>query len=110
MVVADPITGFDDAGPRSETREMLVRLVDMLKARQITCVLTTLSGPGPELMSGADVSSITDTWILLRDRNDGIRSRSLLVLKSRGMAHSNETRALVFGPRGLELVDAGGQR
>jgi circadian clock protein KaiC len=110
MVVADPITGFDDAGPRSETREMLVRLVDMLKARQITCVLTTLSGPGPVLMSGADVSSITDTWILLRDRNDGIRARSLLVLKSRGMAHSNEARALVFGPRGLELADAGGQR
>jgi circadian clock protein KaiC len=56
-------------------------------------------------MSGADVSSITDTWILLRDRNDGIRSRSLLVLKSRGMAHSNQIREFLITSHGIDLVE-----
>jgi circadian clock protein KaiC len=47
-----------------------------------------------------------DTWILLRNiENNGERNRTLYVLKSRGMKHSNQVREFVLSDKGIDLVD-----
>jgi circadian clock protein KaiC len=47
-----------------------------------------------------------DTWLLLRNlETGGERNRGLYVLKSRGMAHSNQIREFVLSPEGVDLVD-----
>src|SRR5262245_34953614 len=86
---------------------MLVRLIDYLKVNGITALLTALSGSGSVLeQTNVGVSSIVDTWLLLRDIElGGERNRGLYVLKSRGMAHSNQIREFVLTPRGIELLE-----
>ena len=59
------------------------------------------------------VSSMIDTWLVLRDIEiGGERNRGLYIIKSRGMAHSNQVRECLLTDRGVELcevyVGAGG--
>ena len=92
-VVVDPITNLGVSGD-PEVYSMLLRLLDFLKAAGITAVFVSLTGGGDELeQTRVGISSLTDTWILLRDIElNGERNRCLYVLKSRGMAHSNQLR------------------
>jgi circadian clock protein KaiC len=47
-----------------------------------------------------------DTWILLSIlQSSGERNRLLYLLKSRGMAHSNQVREFVLTNHGIELTD-----
>jgi len=47
-----------------------------------------------------------DTWLLLRNVEfNGERNRTIYVLKSRGMAHSNQVREFVLSDQGIDLVD-----
>jgi circadian clock protein KaiC len=84
---------------------MLTRLVDFLKMKQITAMFTNLSTLGGRLEStDENVSSIMDTWLLLRDVEDeGRRSYAIYVLKSRGMAHSHEMREFRLTDNGIRL-------
>lgn len=86
---------------------MLSRLIDFFKARQITAFFTNLTSGGSALEhTDLSVSSVMDTWLLLRDiENNGERNRGLYVLKSRGMAHSNQIREFLLTGHGIELVD-----
>src|SRR5262249_52593831 len=53
-----------------------------------------------------DISSLVDTWLLLRDLElGGERNRAMYVLKSRGMAHSNQIREFLLTDHGIELAD-----
>jgi circadian clock protein KaiC len=53
-----------------------------------------------------DVSSIVDTWLLLRDIElNGERNRAMYVLKSRGMRHSNQLREFLLTDKGIDLLD-----
>ena len=55
------------------------------------------SGGRPTEQTDAGVSSLMDTWLLLRDIEfGGERNRSMYVLKSRGMAHSNQLREFLL--------------
>jgi circadian clock protein KaiC len=86
---------------------MLTRLIDFLKTEQITGVLTSLT-KGREQKEETDVgiSSLIDTWFLLRSLElGGERNRGLYVIKSRGMAHSNQIREFLVTPRGIDLLD-----
>lgn len=57
--------------------------------------------------SEAAMSSLMDSWLLLQDfEGNGERNRVLYVLKSRGMAHSNQIREFLISDRGVDLVDA----
>jgi circadian clock protein KaiC len=107
VVVIDPITNLVAVGDNLEVRSMLTRLIDFFKTLQITTVFTSLTlGGGPAEQSEAGVSSLMDTWILLRNvEQNGERNRALYLLKSRGMAHSNQVRELGLSSRGIELVD-----
>ena len=107
MVIMDPISNFAAAGTEHEAGQMLVRLIDFLKIRQLTAVFTNLaSGGKAQEATEVGISSIIDTWILLRDIElGGERNRGLYVLKSRGMAHSNQIREFRLTDHGIELLD-----
>ncbi len=106
-VVVDPISNFTAAGTNTEAKSMLIRLIDLLKVKQITTLFINLtSGGSPTEVTEMAVSSLMDTWLLLRDIElGGERNRSLYILKSRGMAHSNQLREFVLTDRGVDLLD-----
>jgi len=107
VVIVDPITNMIAAGVAQDVRSMLLRLMDYLKGRQITTFMTSLSHAGTPLeRSDVAISSLIDTWLLVRDIElGGERNRGIYVLKSRGMAHSNQIREFRISPRGIELLD-----
>jgi circadian clock protein KaiC len=106
VVVVDPITNFLAVGDDEEVKKMLIRLIDLLKSQQITALFTSLIH-GQELeKTDVGVSSLMDTWIQLRETEvSGERNRTLYVLKSRGMAHSNQVREVLLTPEGIQLVE-----
>jgi len=105
VVVIDPITNLISASGSYDVKSMLMRLVDFLKVQQITSMFTNLTFAGdPQERTAAAVSSLMDTWIVLRDsKPNGRPRRELYVLKSRGMSHSREARELIVSEKGLEL-------
>ena len=107
VVIVDPITNLISAN-LNEVHAMLIRLLDFLKDRKITAMFTTLTtNRGAEEQTEVGISSLTDTWILLRDLElNGERNRCLYVLKSRGMAHSNQIREFVLSRTGVHLLPA----
>jgi circadian clock protein KaiC len=107
VVVLDPINAFVTGDNQTEVKTMLLRLVDFLKMKQITAFFTNLTS-ADEVLENTDVyiSSLIDTWLLLRDIEiGGERNRGLYVLKSRGMEHSNQIREFKLTNHGIELVD-----
>jgi circadian clock protein KaiC len=107
-VIVDPITNFISNSSGPEVESMLVRLMDFFKGAAITALLISLTRGGALLeRTEVGISSLADTWILLRDIElDGERNRCLYVLKSRGMAHSNQLREFIMSDRGIELIPA----
>ena len=105
IVVIDPITNLVAESGTYDVKSMLVRLVDFLKVEQITSMFTNLTFAGdPQERTAAAVSSLMDSWIVLRDsKPNGRPRRELYILKSRGMAHSREVRELIVSQRGIEL-------
>ena len=104
-VVLDPVTALLHSGSTAETKSMLLRLVDFLKTSGITALMTTLtSGSGALEQTEVNISSLVDTWLLLRDlESGGERNRGLYILKARGIAHSNQIREFVLTGHGAEL-------
>jgi circadian clock protein KaiC len=107
VTVFDPISSLLAIGSNPETQNMLVRILDFLKARCITSICASLTHEGKPLdQSEVHVSSIMDTWLLLRDlERGGERTKVMYILKSRGMAHSNQLREFRITNRGIELLE-----
>jgi circadian clock protein KaiC len=113
VVILDPITDFASIGNGNEIRAMMTRLVDYLKTKSITALLTSaqhgpgVPGDGTHLEADAGISSLIDTWVVLNNFEvAGERNRAISVRKSRGTAHSNQVREFVIGSGGLSLIDA----
>ena len=107
VVVLDPVGSLIQAGNQRDAHTMMIRLIDFLKQRGITAFLTNLTSGGEALeRTDVEISSIVDTWLFMRDIElDGERNRALYVLKSRGMAHSNQLREFLLTPQGVDLLD-----
>jgi circadian clock protein KaiC len=107
VVVLDPITNLISSGNPLDVKSMLTRLIDFLKMNQITSLFNTLTAAGGPLeQSEVGISSLADAWLLLRDIEiGGERNRSLYILKSRGMAHSNQIREFLLTDQGITLLD-----
>jgi circadian clock protein KaiC len=107
VVIIDPITSFLKAGNIEDAQHMLVRLVDFLREKNITAFLVSLTAGGNITESSeVQLSSLVDTWLLLRDiESSGERNRAIYVLKSRGMAHSNQIREFLLTSKGVQLVE-----
>jgi circadian clock protein KaiC len=105
VVVVDPISNFISAADQSGVKSMLIRLVDFLKMRQVTAMFTHLTSLGGAAdRTDETVSSIMDTWLLLRDlEHHGHRSYGIYVLKSRGMSHSHELREFKLSDNGIHI-------
>ncbi|HEX7539500.1 MAG TPA: ATPase domain-containing protein, partial [Syntrophales bacterium] len=106
-VVVDPVTNLFKVGSRVDVTSMLTRLVDNLKMEYITSLFTSLVTDAGGVEAAAGVSSLMDTWIALQDiESNGERNRGIMIMKSRGMAHSNQVREFILTDRGIEIADA----
>lgn len=107
VVIVDPVSNMQTAGNLDDSASMLMRLVDFLRKKRITGFMVSLTSGGDfNEMTDQGLSSMVDTWLLLRDVEvGGERNRLLYVLKSRGMAHSNQVREFIITDKGVDLVD-----
>ena len=69
--------------------------------------MTSLTHGGDELeATNVAISSLVDTFVLLGwVRSEGERNRRLNIVKSRGMAHSNQTREFRITSAGIQIQD-----
>lgn len=107
VVVMDPITNLATIASEKDVRLMLMRFSAFLKNRGATGLFTSLTPGGVNLESTTvSISSLADTWIFLRDIElGGERNRGIYILKSRGMAHSNQIREFILSEKGIDLLD-----
>lgn len=106
VIVLDPITNLMTEEPNSDIRSMLTRFVDYLKLQQITVMFTAAITVGSIERTPSDegISSMVDTWMMVQDIElNAQRQRSLCVMKSRGMNHSNEVRRFIISSTGVTL-------
>jgi circadian clock protein KaiC len=106
VVVKDPISDLARLGTDIDVSALLTRQVDFLKARGVTTLFTRVNAD-PGLDPGdQQMASLVDTWLRLRAvEGNGEHNRLLYILKSRGMAHSNQIREFLVTDRGIELAD-----
>ncbi|MCG6551547.1 MAG: circadian clock protein KaiC [Candidatus Magnetominusculus sp. LBB02] len=108
VCILDPITNYSDIGGSDEVKTLMMRLVDLMKSRDITSLFTTLT-TSSEYIDNTDVgiSSLMDTWIVLKTiEYNGERTRGLYVIKSRGMSHSNQISEFIIASNGVQLLEA----
>ncbi len=111
-VVIDPLTSLLGQGSSDEVQSMLTRMIDVLKSRGITAFFTSLvsSNAQNETVGEIGVSSLIDTWIVVREleESEGMkRTRGLFIVKSRGMGHSSDVHKLIMSDRGMRLEEMG---
>jgi circadian clock protein KaiC len=107
VVIVDPVSSFIAAGTDIDAMSMLMRMIDLLKTRQITTLMTSLTTGGHAAeQSEIGISSLIDSWLVLRNLEQaGERTRTLSIVKSRGMKHSNQARELVLSDQGVDLAE-----
>ena len=107
VVVVDPLNSFLFVENALEAKALAMRLIDYLKLNHITSFFTTLTiGESAQESTDIFISSLIDTWLLLRDIElGGERNRGMYILKSRGMAHSNQIREFLLTDKGIILSD-----
>jgi circadian clock protein KaiC len=106
VVVKDPVSDLLRIGTEADVSAMLTRQVDFLKARGVTTVFTSLTSGGEPGPADQQLASLVDTWLLVKTmEGNGELNRVLYVLKSRGMAHSNQIREFLLTNQGIELAD-----
>jgi circadian clock protein KaiC len=105
VVVIDSITSLLAIGSVVEVTSMMTRLVDFLKMAQVTLCMTALSEGGESVeVTGVNISSLVDAWLLLRNEEiNGKRVRTLSIVKARGMAHSNKAQEFEMSAKGIEF-------
>lgn len=104
VVMMDPVSGLLPGGSQHDVNTLVLRIVDSIKARGATALFTSLAEMDDLQSTSLSISSLVDTWILLRNvESSGERNRILYVLKSRGMAHSNQIREFLMTSRGIRL-------
>ncbi len=100
-VIIDPISNFVAAGTYSDAGNMLARLVDLIKSRSVTAILTCLIQETGDGASTAGISSIIDTWIQVNHARDKPEDFELRMVKSRGMSHGKSIHKLQLSDDGI---------
>jgi len=108
-VVVDAISACNRMGSDQAAFEYLMRILNDCKERGITCIYINQTS-GLEIVeeiSRIGISSIIDTIILLRHLPiGGAIARQLIVVKSRGSKHSEQSHEFRITDRGMDLVKA----
>jgi circadian clock protein KaiC len=106
VVVKDPVSILLRAGTSADVSALLTRQVDFLKARGVTTLFTSLNAEAEPGRGDEELASLVDTWLLVqRIVGNGEHNRIMYVLKSRGIAHSNQIREFLLTAQGIELAD-----
>jgi circadian clock protein KaiC len=111
VIAVDPISNLYPIGDDVQVRSMMMRLIDYAKSLQITGLFTNLSNDSASEAFSLEptqtaVSSLMDAWLILKNiEGNGERNRVFSIIKSRGMAHSNQLREFVLSDKGIELLD-----
>jgi circadian clock protein KaiC len=106
VVVMDPISDLVRLGTGADVSDLLTQQVDFLKDKGVTALFTSLFSDGQHTQAEMRMTSLVDTWLLLKTiEGNGEHNRVLYVLKSRGMAHSNQIREFLLTGQGIELAD-----
>jgi circadian clock protein KaiC len=106
VVVMDPVSDLLRIGSGADVAAMLTRQVDFLKAKGVTALFTSLSSHADPAQADQHIASLVDTWLLVKTmEGNGEHNRLLYVLKSRGIAHSNQIREFLLTNQGIELAD-----
>ncbi len=106
VVVKDPVSDLLGVGSGADVSAILTRQVDFLKARGVTALFTSLDSGAHPTQVDQQLASLVDTWLQVKStEGDGEHNRVLYVLKSRGMAHSNQIREFLITSQGVELAD-----
>ena len=101
--VLDGIASLTHGPTDPEVSSMVARQIDLLRTRG-SPRWRPPSRAGERSTVG--ISSLVDTWLLLRNvESNGERDRLLLVLKSRGSPRSSQVREFVLTDHGAELID-----
>ena len=115
-LVIDPVSTLSKAGNELTAHGVAERLIDWAKADGITLVCTSLldeTTGQTQVGTPMHISTLADTWIHLNYLvQAGERNRGISIIKSRGMAHSNQVRELILSDKGVTLTDiytAGGE-
>ena len=113
-VVIDPITSLIGQAETAEVQSMLTRMIDALKSRRITGLFTSLVSSDAQNDTSGEigVSSLIDTWIVVREleENEGRRrTRGLYIVKSRGTGHSSDVQKLIVSDNGIRVVPMQGE-
>lgn len=104
-VILDPITNLISSGIIMDVKAMLTRLLDSLKTKNITVILTDLTSDNETIKTEIGISSLTDTWIRLENnKTENHLKRDITIVKSRGMKHSNEIREFEISERGIKIL------
>ena len=107
VVAIDPIYNLSAVGSATEVRMMLLRLIDYLKSRTVTALLTAADAGDVKDVEHAGVSSLMDAWLLVQAiEGRGERNRGLYVIKARGIDHSNQIREFHLSGEGIVLCEA----
>lgn len=102
VVVVDPITNLITVGDLGAVKAMLTRLIDFLKMQGITAMFTNLVYGDDADERAIGISSLMDTWLVLRDIPHGSeRVRTLNLLKSRGMPHDTRVHGFTLSSKGI---------
>jgi circadian clock protein KaiC len=105
-VVLDAISACKRIGGEKAAFDLLMRLIDVCKKMGITIILVNQSKSFSEdhEISGIGISSIIDTVITLRLRDEGNEMRRiLLVWKSRGNRHSIKYHDFFLTDQGIQI-------
>ena len=107
VVIVDQMSALETTGTPMEIKSGMMRLIDFLKMKGITALYTDLTSDSRSVaLTDNAITSLVDTWLVVRDLElNGERNRGLHILKSRGMAHSNQVREFIMSERGIELKD-----
>ncbi len=105
VVVIDPVSSLTRGATPFDVSAMLMRQIYYLKSAGITAVMTVLNEQGALEHPIQSISSLVDTWVqVVMLEAFGERNRGLYVLKSRGMAHSNQIREFLLSGSGVDVV------
>jgi circadian clock protein KaiC len=105
LVIFDPVTNLITIGKQNEVKSMLTRVIDYLKKNQITTLSTALRQMG-QFETDIGISSLMDTWINLKSvETNGERNRTIDIIKTRGMFHSNQVREYEITDDGIKILD-----
>lgn len=107
-VIVDAISACERMGGKQASFEYLMRLLNFLKERGITTILTNqTTGTKTHIeISGNGISSMVDTVIFISYiHGEGETNRTIQILKARGSRHTNQVREFRIGDKGIQISD-----